>query len=191
MKILQYIILASICFLISCALRTVGQLFNKQVFREEITMKTKTMAAISVAAFCLMMMTAGAAWCENLALLVPGSGTVTDSGTGLVWLQNADCFGQRSIEQAKMIAANLKSGSCGLRDGSTAGQWRLPTEDELKSRYHNKQGFRNVQADFYWSSSLLHFLSSTFVRAVSMLDGSAGNMNTAYNYYVWPVRSGQ
>jgi hypothetical protein len=71
------------------------------------------------------------------------NGTVTDGN--LVWLQNANCFGAQNWNQAMSSAASLKSGSCGLNDGSMVGQWRLPTKDELMKRQRNQSGFNNVQ----------------------------------------------
>ena len=65
--------------------------------------------------------------------------------TGFVWLQNADCFRRQPWDQAKSSAASLKSGSCGLTDGSTAGKWRLPTRDEFIARKNDLQGFNSVQ----------------------------------------------
>ena len=68
------------------------------------------------------------------------------------------------------IAAALQSGLAGLTDGSTAGQWRLPSKEELEgigtdppatweSGYPSvtwtKPGapFTNVQSDYYWSGT--------------------------------------
>lgn len=60
-------------------------------------------------------------------------GTVTDNLTGLIWLKDAGCIGVRDNNSASAQAAALANGSCGLSDGSTAGQWRLPTIKELES----------------------------------------------------------
>jgi len=59
-----------------------------------------------------------------------GNGTVTDTVTGLIWLQNAACLGTADWAAANGAAAALASGQCGLTDGSSAGDWRLPTKDE-------------------------------------------------------------
>jgi len=64
---------------------------------------------------------------------VNGNGTVTDNLTGLMWLQNANCFGARTWAQALADANGLASGACGLSDGSAAGDWRLPNRHELES----------------------------------------------------------
>ena len=54
-----------------------------------------------------------------------GDGTVADNLTGLIWMKNANCFGTRSWEGALFDANTLADGSCGLTDGSVAGDWRL------------------------------------------------------------------
>ena len=56
-----------------------------------------------------------------------GNGTVTDTTTGLIWLKDADCLGFAKWADANAAAANLAEGDCGLTDGSSAGDWRLPT----------------------------------------------------------------
>ena len=84
------------------------------------------------------------------------NGTVTDSFTGLIWLKNANCIGLQWAVALKNIGS-LTNGQCGLTDGSTAGQWRLPNVKELESLLNagqvytvawlNTQGFSGVQAD--------------------------------------------
>ena len=59
-----------------------------------------------------------------------GNGTVTDTVTGLIWLQNAACFGTVGYASANQAASGLKAGDCGLTDSSSSGDWRLPTKDE-------------------------------------------------------------
>jgi hypothetical protein len=63
-----------------------------------------------------------------------GDGTVLDRNTGLYWLKNANCAGLKIWQSAKNWAATLANGTCGLMDGSTPGQWRVPTIAELCSR---------------------------------------------------------
>jgi len=60
-----------------------------------------------------------------------GNGTVTDKLTGLIWLKNANCFGEVNWQTALNNANSLANGHCGLTDNSTAGQWRLPNLAEL------------------------------------------------------------
>lgn len=59
-----------------------------------------------------------------------GNGTVTDSVTGLIWLKQVDCLPDATYVDANVAAAGLKDGDCGLTDGSSPGDWRLPTKDE-------------------------------------------------------------
>lgn len=101
------------------------------------------------------------------------NGTITDNLTGLIWLKNANCTdssggvtknnGSLYWIYALPWCNSLASGICGLQDGSTAGQWRLPSRRELmslinwqqanNSSWLINQGFQNVQAYHYWSSS--------------------------------------
>jgi len=61
-----------------------------------------------------------------------GDGTVADTVTGLTWLKQADCINQPWV--GALAAVNgLASGQCGLTDGSTAGQWRMPNRSEMLS----------------------------------------------------------
>lgn len=77
-----------------------------------------------------------------------GNGTVTDNRTGLVWLKDVGCFahhGTYTWYEAMEIVAGLSdldegwdslcggpadSCDCGLSDGSSPGDWRLPTIKE-------------------------------------------------------------
>ncbi|MGE5304160.1 MAG: DUF1566 domain-containing protein [Alphaproteobacteria bacterium] len=62
-----------------------------------------------------------------------GNGTITDNLTGLIWLQNAGCFGTVTWIQALAAANSLANSNCNLSDGSAAGDWRLPNVRELRS----------------------------------------------------------
>jgi hypothetical protein len=128
-----------------------------------------------------------------------GNGAVTDNLTGLVWLKNANCFGTLVWATAITSASSLASGACGLTDGSTAGQWRLPSRKELQSLVDRSKvnpalsaghPFSAVQADVYWSSST-YAGNTTGAWYVSMYDGVVYGGNKANGSYVWPVRSGQ
>jgi hypothetical protein len=55
---------------------------------------------------------------------------VTDTVTGLIWLTDAACLGIADWPVANGAAATLANGQCGLTDGSSPGDWRLPTKDE-------------------------------------------------------------
>ncbi|MCH7667483.1 MAG: hypothetical protein IH936_16340, partial [Acidobacteria bacterium] len=64
-----------------------------------------------------------------------GNGTVRDNRVGLLLLEDASCAellntdgeGRGTWSTAKSAAAALANGTCGLTDGSSAGDWRLPT----------------------------------------------------------------
>ena len=90
-------------------------------------------------------------------------GTVTDNLTGLIWLKNANLFGEVDWEQALKNAADLASGAYGLNDGSGRGAWRVPNVNEMQSLLDldNSSGpslppahpFINATPANYWSAS--------------------------------------
>jgi len=91
-------------------------------------------------------------------------GTVTDHVTGLVWLKNAGCFNATNWNGAMTDANTLSNGECGLSDGSTAGQWRLPNLNELESLIDVSASnpaltagnpFTNVSTSIYWTSTAI------------------------------------
>ena len=125
-------------------------------------------------------------------------GTVTDNLTGLIWLTNADCFGQKPWTLALSAAKELASGSCDLTDGSRAGDWRLPNVKELQSLIDFGEifpalpidhPFTNVQSHYYWSSTT-YVGNTLYAWTVYMYDGFVNYHSKANYYYVWPVRGG-
>jgi hypothetical protein len=151
----------------------------------------------------------GAAW-PNPRFVDNDNGTVTDKLTDLIWLKNANCTetvggiakgsGYLIWADALTWANSLASGSCGLSDGSTANQWRLPSKNELQSLVNsqptsiatwlNSQEFTNVLLSYYWSSTT-YAPSTTSAWYVNMIDGLVGYGSKANSDYVWPVRTGQ
>jgi Protein of unknown function (DUF1566) len=125
-----------------------------------------------------------------------GNGTVRDNLTGLIWLQQANCFGQQTWAQALAVANALANGSCGLTDGSVPGDWRLPNFNELQSLatfgapssppfLPTGEPFLGVQAAGYWSST-------TYAANPSLAFGlglTSGGKD--FTYHVWPVRGGE
>ncbi|MBF0476800.1 MAG: DUF1566 domain-containing protein [Deltaproteobacteria bacterium] len=129
-----------------------------------------------------------------------GNGTVTDLKTGLIWLKKADCFGRLKWGDAITACQNLSDGQCGLKDGSKAGDWRLPTIDELKSLVHDDDGhfsrpgdpFVGVQSDHYWSSTTnAHNTSVAWIVFMIGDHSHASSLNKTYYGYVWAVRGGK
>jgi len=91
-------------------------------------------------------------------------GTVTDHVTGLIWLKNAGCFNLTNWDTALTDVDTLAAGQCGLSDGSTAGQWRLPNLNELESLIDvsasspaltTSNPFTNVSTGIYWTSTAI------------------------------------
>jgi hypothetical protein len=144
-----------------------------------------------------------------------GDGTVTDNLTGLVWLKNINCTAffagdttgnnWRSWSDAFAAARSLSSGYCGLADGSSAGDWRLPNIRELQSLIdYSKYGTPpdsalpeghpfTVQNQNYWSSTTWAAIPSTYVWSLNLGSGDVNTVdtNTVDDLLVWPVRGGQ
>lgn len=147
--------------------------------------------------------------CEN--------GTVHDTVTNLLWLKDANCF----LVEMDWTAANtavqgLEDGECDLTDGSSPGDWRLPTKEEWEATVEravdlgctyqnapslvNKPGtecfnvawpaFNNVQSSKYWSSMTQpEFTFAAYY--VTLYSGEVFGNSKTDGAYVWPVRDGQ
>jgi hypothetical protein len=131
-----------------------------------------------------------------------GDGTVTDNLTGLMWLKDANCFGnmtwQAALDKVADFNANPTSFSCGGY-AAAYSDWRLPNRKELHSlsdfsQFHpalpEGHPYSDVQADsFYWSSTTRgDYTSGTF--AVYMPNGNVLVCPKSYDdRCVWPVRS--
>jgi hypothetical protein len=99
-------------------------------------------------------------------------GTVTDKLTGLIWLKNTNCFGMMDWQSANLAVTHLKDGDCGpdtalmLSDGSSAGDWRLPTMGELCTLIDFSRRdpalpvghmFGAVPPGYHWSATTLDY----------------------------------
>jgi hypothetical protein len=153
----------------------------------------------------------GVAW-PNPRFTDNGNGTVTDNLTGLIWTKNANCNGIPVIANNIYLVINyMANGSCGLTDGSVAGQWRLPNIREMQSLVHydynnpalpNTSGtgkwsagdpFTNVQSNCYWTSSRLAPMM-TIIWSVNLGQGDLplkDPTQPTITCYTWPVRGGQ
>jgi len=141
-----------------------------------------------------------------------GNGTVTDSETGLVWLKQSNCLSSADFEAAKKAVAGLKNGDCMLTDGSSPGDWRLPTQKEWETMMDkalmlgcsgptltNDAGtgclsagpssFTGVEADYFWSSTTLEGQDRAYFGDIDHGHLLNGAFTTSLR--VWPVRGGQ
>jgi len=158
-----------------------------------------------------------------------GNGTVTDNDTGLVWLADADCLdGTVDWFTAMEFVAGLSdkpatsaaaAHDCGLSDGSSPGEWRLPSVEEWEAMIADAvvlgctfsgfggpsitddsgaqcwqegpgNSFSGVVSSFYWSASTFVILP-TYAWVVNLLGGGVSLGSKSSFFYVWPVRGGQ
>lgn len=131
---------------------------------------------------------------------VAGSGAeaecITDQQTGLMWVKDLNTVNSGNTASSWGDAISIATGTswCGHTD------WRLPNRNELRSLVNygqanisvwlNAQGFSNVQASYYWSSTTYAGYTNG-AWYVSMNNGNVGSFNKASSFYVWPVRGGQ
>ncbi len=148
---------------------------------------------------------AGVAW-PTTRFTDNEDGTVADNLTGLTWLKDAGCISPRIWADAVAAANGLGNGTCGLTDGSAAGQWRLPNLVELESVLDVSASnpalaaghpFIHVAAGNYWTSTPYWGgqEGTTAAWAVRLSDGrytndQANNLMASSNNSVWAVKSG-
>lgn len=126
-------------------------------------------------------------------------GTVTDNRTGLVWLKDANAFGEVPWAEAVTKAREVADGDYGLGDGSKPGDWRLPNVNELQSlvdldsahgpAFPDAHPFVNLEAANYWSSSSVAASPAlgwfiAFAVGPPVFDLKINSMR------MWPVRGG-
>ncbi len=133
-----------------------------------------------------------------------GDGTVRDEDSGLIWLKNANAFGDENWNNAMTSAATLDEGDfTWLTDGSSEGDWRLPTKAEWEafvdlyenpalsnaagdSQWSEGDSFSSVQSgDFYWSST---GAGATQAWYMDLYVGETDYRDTQFFNVVWPVR---
>jgi len=141
-----------------------------------------------------------------------GNGTVTDTVTELIWLKQSDCLSTKDWQAAKKAAAGLKDGGCMLTDGSSPGDWRLPTQTEWEATMKNAlalgctgptltndggtacisagpSSFTGVEADYYWSGTAMEANAHAWFGDLD--HGHLLNGNLTNTLRVWPVRGVQ
>ena len=153
-----------------------------------------------------------------------GDGTVQDCRSGLIWLKNANCSDNaggidKSLEvltwyDALKWVAGLGSGLCGLTDGSSSGDWRLPTKTEWMAMvasakklgiinppitngagtapWNDGDVFINVLAGCsYWSSTTDMDYADYAWMIITDNRGMFSGAKSLASGWIWPVRGGQ
>jgi hypothetical protein len=186
------------------------------MFIRVILLSVIFLAMLSQSAFCGTLKDCNGGRYED-----NNNGTVSDCRTGLIWLKDADCMasfngidkslGSLSWYDAGKWTAGLANGTCGLTDGSAAGDWRLPTKTELMAMIQSakKQGFtlpvltdatgtvkwaagnpfNNVEFQPYWTS-VTDQSNNANAWYVDLTDAAIGVTGKSTMRYVWPVRAG-
>lgn len=149
---------------------------------------------------------AGVAW-QTPRFTNNGDGTITDTLTGLDWLQDGDCPGTAMGWQAALtwIASTLNASgtACTNYSAGTFTDWRLPNIKELLSLVDLSQSapalppghpFVNVpdgsSSENYWSSSSPSgFPASAFTLWIGYGGTGTPDKDTT-THYVWAVRGG-
>jgi hypothetical protein len=178
------------------------------------------LASVLVAGEGVVALSTGAVTCDNASgdrYVDCTNGTVTDTDSGLIWLQDANCFGLLTWTDATLTVAGLSHGQCGLTDGSSPGEWRLPsitewadavaaavamscptptlTNDVGTSCFNAGGGssFLNVVggAPVYWSATVPSVAPAN-VLTVNLAGGSTSTQVSKLGFsYIWPVRLSQ
>ena len=131
---------------------------------------------------------------------IHGDGTVTDTVTGLMWMQcslgqdpDANCSGNATEHNWREALEAAEAST-----SATYTDWRLPNIKELSSlaardRYNpaiNSTIFPNTSSDWYWSASPIASLSF-YAWALYFYYGYDSNYGRHNDYHVRLVRSGQ
>jgi hypothetical protein len=129
---------------------------------------------------------------------------VVDQLTGLMWVKDGKSPGPAACgpAESKTWQAALDYVAC-LNAGAYLGysDWRLSDVKELKSLVHgaprnaaewlNSQGFNDVQANYYWTSSEDEAYKQKALCVGMVLGGVYSGPKQYDTFYAWPVRSGQ
>ena len=120
-----------------------------------------------------------------------GNGTVTDTRTGLMWLQDGNDYNGGKEQMWKNAVSGCKKFNfAGHKD------WRLPTAHELFSLVDfGKKEFPLIDKIFkntrYWYWTATNYVpSTTYAMIVGFQNGYVTNLGKTTAYYVRPVRAG-
>ena len=131
-------------------------------------------------------------------------GTITDTRTGLMWLQDGDCLGDGTWNQTSPTVqervADLNAGTSAATCANytaTYTDWRLPTVKELASLMNysrpdieawlRTQGFTDVQDAEYWTSTE-YAPNTTHAWYVLVGNGYVYAGDATRTYSAWAVR---
>ncbi len=145
---------------------------------------------------------AGAAW-PSPRFTENADGTVGDGLTGLVWSRDGRAPGPDACgaHERKTLRGALDHVAC-LNANNYLGRndWRLPNRNEMASLVNrgqpdsaawlNTQGFSDVQADSYWSSTAYPY-NTWNAWSINMRDGAVTSCANGHKINVWPVRGGR
>jgi len=123
------------------------------------------------------------------------NGTVTDNHTGLIWLKNTTCLTQQTWQDANSQVQSLSQGQCGLSDKSVSGDWRLPSDIELRQlmrwRSTVDKAFAQPLAS-YWSNTFSTDIPNA-INAMQVTDVvifvEADKEFDPETHYSWAIRS--
>lgn len=107
-----------------------------------------------------------------------GNGTIRDLKTGLIWLKNATCLGDYEYgpgatwtwTEIENAVESLADGQCELTDGSTQGDWRIPTIAEWEAFFDNRftdPALSNTSGTDQWSEG------DPFINVLTYLNGGS------------------
>lgn len=144
-----------------------------------------------------------------------GDGTITDELTGLMWIQNNNCFTYKdwdtalnAIDDINNNPENYKGAPCNYT--STYSDWRLPNILELNSitnyayyeadcggtpcdshpAWLNNQGFVSVLYSFWSSSNDYITKDDAWVLGMQALNFTSPD-KVGSNLVIWPARGGE
>jgi Protein of unknown function (DUF1566) len=137
-------------------------------------------------------------------------GTVRDNRSNLLWLKDANTFFDlMDLGLAITIVNGLQSGEYGLEDGSSPGDWRLPTKSEWEELFDTNYSYpalSNTEGRGKWTQGNPfnineydhpYFWSQTYFDSenIYIADVNLGRMKLypfySYQFRAWPVREAQ